>query len=296
MNAHDDESPGATSFDALLMQSGLPRLDARALLEQASGRRREWLLAHGDDLAPPNVVAQFTALAARRLAGEPLAYLLGFREFHGLRFAVTPDVLVPRPETEGLVQAALEHLPQSPQPRVLDLGTGSGAIAITLATLRPDAQVVAVDASPQALTQAQENAKALGATGIGWRLGHWFEALAREEARFDLVVSNPPYLADDDPHLTDPALRHEPRMALTSGPRGMEAIETIAAAAPDRLRPGGWLLLEHGATQGEAVRACLEQAGFVSVQTLKDLQGLDRVSLGQWSEHPSNPDHRSGDV
>lgn len=295
MHAHDGPR-SAQSFDALLIQSGLPRLDARALLEQASGQRREWLLAHGDDPAPTQVVDAFTALAARRRAGEPLAYLLGFREFYGLRFAVTPDVLVPRPETEGLVQAALERLPKSPQPRVLDLGTGSGAIAVTFARLRPDAQVVAADASPHALTLAQENAKALGATGIGWRLGNWFDALKPDEAAFDLVVSNPPYLADDDPHLADPALRHEPRMALTSGPHGMEAIELIAAAAPARLRPGGWLLLEHGATQGEAARTCLEKAGFASVQTLKDLQGLDRVSLGQWPEHASNPDHRSGDV
>ena len=288
--------PGTPSWDALLSQCGLPRLDARALLEHASGRRREWLLAHGDDPAAASVIEAFNALAARRRAGEPLAYLLGFREFHGLRFAVTRDVLVPRPETEGLVDAALERLTDTIRPRVLDLGTGSGALAITLALLRPDAQVVATDASSQALAVAQANARLLGAAQITWQEGDWFAALSPDEPPFDLVVSNPPYLACDDPHLHDLALRHEPRMALVSGPHGMEAIALIAAQAPARLRPGGWLMLEHGATQGAAARACLQDAGFTQTETLADLQGLPRVTLGRWPPLATNPSRRQGAV
>jgi release factor glutamine methyltransferase len=288
--------PGTPSWDTLLTQCGLPRLDARALLEHASGKRREWLLAHGDDPAAASVIDAFNALAERRRAGEPLAYLLRFREFHGLRFVVSRDVLVPRPETEGLVDAALEHLADTVRPRLLDLGTGSGAVAITLAVLRPDAQVVATDASSHALTVAQDNARALGATGITWRLGDWFAALAPDEPPFDLVVSNPPYLACDDPHLSDPALRLEPQMALVSGAHGMEAIGAIAAQAPARLRPGGWLMLEHGATQGAAARACLQHAGFVQTETLPDLQGLPRVTLGRWPLLATNPSRRQGAV
>jgi release factor glutamine methyltransferase len=288
--------PGPLSWDALLSQCGLPRLDARALLEHASGKRREWLLAHGDDPAAASVIDAFHTLAARRRAGEPLAYLLGFREFHGLRFAVSRDVLVPRPETEGLVDAALERLTDTIRPRVLDLGTGSGALAITLASLRPDAQVVATDASSRALAMAQANARQLGAAEIRWQVGDWFAALSPTEPPFDLVVSNPPYLACDDPHLNDPALRHEPRMALVSGPHGMEAIALIAAQAPARLRPGGWLMLEHGATQGAAARTCLQDAGFTQTETLADLQGLPRVTLGRWPPLATNPSRRQGAV
>jgi release factor glutamine methyltransferase len=269
------------SWDALIAACALPRLDARAIAEQASGRPRTWLIAHGDEAAGPAATRAFEALAARRRAGEPLAYVLGWREFHGRRFEVGPAVLVPRPETEGLVDAALERLAGVPAPRLLDLGTGSGAIAATLALERPDAAVLATDASAEALAVARANAARLGATGVGFALGDWWAALPPGCAPFDAIVSNPPYIADADPHLLDPALRHEPPGALASGPEGLDAIGTIVAGAPARLVAGGWLLLEHGRDQGAAVRDQLLRAGFEGVATLPDLQGLDRVSVGR---------------
>ncbi|MCZ8108410.1 MAG: peptide chain release factor N(5)-glutamine methyltransferase [Burkholderiales bacterium] len=274
----------APTWDTLLAASALPRLDARALAEHASGRTREWLIAHGDEPAEPAAAATFAGLAERRRAGAPLAYLLGWREFRGWRFAVSPAVLVPRPETEELVDAALARLPHDRAPRVLDLGTGSGTIAVSLALERPDAAVIATDASADALAVARANAAALGATGVQWRLGDWWDALPAGTAPFDLIVANPPYVADDDPHLHDPALRHEPRAALASGPDGLDAIDAIVAGAPARLAQGGWLLIEHGRDQGAAVRARLAAAGFVEVATLPDLQGLDRIGLGR---HPA---------
>jgi release factor glutamine methyltransferase len=272
------------SWDALVAGCGLPRLDARALAEAASGRRREWLVAHGDEAAEPGAARTFEALAARRRAGEPLAYVLGWREFRGRRFAVGPAVLVPRPETEGLVDAALALMAApgvGTAPRVLDLGTGSGAIAVSLALERPDATVVATDVSAEALALARDNARRLGAARIDWRLGDWWSALPPDAGPFDLVVTNPPYVAEGDPHLDDPALRHEPAAALASGPLGLDAIGAIAAGALARLAPGGWLLIEHGRDQGAAVRARLGLAGLGAIETLADLQGLDRVTKGR---------------
>jgi release factor glutamine methyltransferase len=271
------------SWDALLARAGLARIDARALLERVSGRPREWLIAHGDEAAPADAARVFAALAARRLAGEPLAYLIGWREFHGRRFEVGPAVLVPRPETEGLVDATLARLPPvgGPPPKVLDLGTGSGAIAVTLALERPDARLVATDASTEALAVAGANARRLGASAIAWFAGDWWHALPAGLPPFDAVVSNPPYVADDDPHLRDPALRHEPIGALASGPRGLDAIEAIVAGAPAWLADGGWLLLEHGHDQGEAVCERLRRAGFEAVATLADLEGRDRIGIGR---------------
>lgn len=275
----------APGWDALVAASALPRIDARALAEHASGRSRAWLIAHGDEPVPPGQADAFRALAARRRAGEPLAYLVGWREFRGRRFAVSPAVLVPRPETEGLVDAALARLEPTGRdgaaPRVLDLGTGSGAIAVSIALERPGAVLTATDASPDALAVARANAAALGAPPIDFRLGDWWAALPGDAAPFDLVVSNPPYVAAADPHLLDGSLRHEPPAALAAGPDGLAAIDAIVAGAAARLVPGGWLLLEHGRDQGAAVRGRLASAGFEEVATLPDLQGLDRIALGR---------------
>ncbi len=275
----------APGWDALVAASALPRLDARALAEHASGRARAWLIAHGDEPVPPGQADAFRALAARRRAGEPLAYLVGWREFRGRRFAVSPAVLVPRPETEGLVEAALARLRPTGRdgaaPRVLDLGTGSGAIAVSIALERPGAALTATDASADALSVARSNAAALGAPPIDFRLGDWWAALPGDAAPFDLVVSNPPYVAAADPHLLDGSLRHEPPAALAAGPEGLDAIDAIVAGAAARLVPGGWLLLEHGRDQGAAVRGRLASAGFEEVATLPDLQGLDRIALGR---------------
>ena len=276
-------APGtaAPAWDALILAAGLPRLDARALLEHASGRPRAWLIAHGDEPADPAAAGRFSALAGRRRAGEPLAYLIGWREFLGRRFEVGPQVLVPRPETEGLVDAALAVLPASRAPRVLDLGTGSGAIAVSIALERPDALVVATDRSREALECARGNATRLGAPGVHFVQGDWWAAVPEGTAPFDAVLANPPYVADGDPHLDDPGLRCEPREALAAGPTGLAAIVEIVAGAPRRIAPGGWLLLEHGRDQGAAVRDLLRGAGFEAVRTLADLSGLERVSLGR---------------
>jgi release factor glutamine methyltransferase len=281
------------TFDQLLASSGLARLDARALLEAASGHSREWLAAHGDESADARLVAQFQALAARRRAGEPLAYLLGWREFLGRRFEVGPAVLVPRPETEELVEHALAALAaiaalagialpdRPPRPRALDLGTGSGVIAISLALARPDAHVTATDASADALAMAASNARRLGATGVRFLGGDWWDALPPDEPAFDIVVSNPPYVPRLDPHLLDPALRREPQMALASGDDGLDAIRRIVAGAPARLAPGGWLLIEHGHDQGLAVAALLSEAGLVDVATHRDAAGQPRVGAAR---------------
>ncbi len=272
------------AWDQLIARSGLPRLEARALLAHASGRSREWLIAHGDEAAPAAIAARFEALACRRAGpGEPLAYLTGEREFHGRVFLVSDAVLIPRPETEELVDAALEFGPA--QARVLDLGTGSGCIAVTLACLRTDWTIVATDRSEAALAVASRNAgrlcpDALASGRLGLAVGDWFDALARQ-ARFDLIVSNPPYVAGGDPHLLGGDLRYEPESALASGDDGLDALRRIAAGAPERLDSGGWLLVEHGFAQGEAVRALFSGAGLVDVSTRRDGAGRERITLGR---------------
>ena len=260
-----------------------PRIDpgeAVMLLSHLLDRPQAWLYAHGEDAVPAAAVAGFRGLVARRAAGEPVAYLLGHRGFWTLDLAVTPDTLIPRPETELLVEQALARLEAAAPARVADLGTGSGAIALAIASERPVAQVVATDRSEAALAVARGNAVANGLEGrVEFRAGDWFAPLAGE--RFDLVASNPPYIAEGDPHLAEGDLRHEPPAALASGADGLEAIRRIVAAAPGHLRPGGWLLLEHGFDQGPAVRALLVAAGFGEVATVPDLEARDRVSLGR---------------
>lgn len=260
---------------ALARARGLARLDAQLLLALRLAKPRSWLLAHDDAELPAAVEQQFRASLAQRLDGVPMAYLSGAREFHGLSLAVTPAVLVPRPDTETLVNWALEGLAGRSRPRVLDLGTGSGAIAVAIGHARRDAQVTATDIDAAALALAQANARRHGVRVEGL-LGSWWQPLAGR--RFDLIVSNPPYIAEGDPHL--PALRHEPRHALTAGVDGLDALRLIAAAAAGHLEPGGQLLLEHGADQGAAVRALIAAGGMQGQETRRDLGNRERCTGG----------------
>jgi release factor glutamine methyltransferase len=263
----------------LALGQGLDALDAQLLLLGALGRphQRAWLRAHDTDALPLSAEQAFAALCQRRLTGEPVAYLLGRKEFFGLDLVVDARVLVPRPDTETLVEWALEL--HGPQPlKVVDLGTGSGAIALALQQARPAWQVWAVDASAQALAVAQLNAQRLGLP-ICLHQGNWLEGVEVAEGRFDLIVSNPPYIAEGDVHL--PALAHEPQSALISGADGLDDIRRITVQAIEQLAPGGWLLLEHGHEQAGAVQSLLSQAGMVSVQSRADLAGTARCSGGQ---------------
>ena len=258
---------------------GLARIDAQLLLLHTVGRAgsdRAWLLAHDTDVLAPAQHAQFLALCQRRLAGEPVAYLTGRKEFYGLPLQVDARVLDPRPDTETLVDWALEVIAPLASPRVVDLGTGSGAIALALQSQRADAQVLAVDASTHALAVARANAERLGLP-VQFQPANW---LAGVEGPFDAIVSNPPYIPSADPHLA--ALTHEPLQALASGADGLDDIRTIVAQAPTHLRPGGWLLLEHGYDQAQAVQALLATHGFAQVQSRNDLAGIARCTGGQW--------------
>jgi release factor glutamine methyltransferase len=254
---------------------GVDRLDAQLLLARQLGRSRAWLLAHDD--APVTDSAALLSLLARRAAGEPLAYLTGEREFHGLLLQVTPAVLVPRPDTETLVDWALELLADTSTERFVDLGAGSGAIALAIQQARPQAEVHASDASREALAVARGNGERLGLP-VRWHHGDWWQAFD-PALRFDLAVANPPYIAADDPHLD--ALRHEPRAALVAPAGGLADIEAIVAGAPARLHANGWLLIEHGFEQADAVCECLLRAGFTGVQTRLDLARRPRVSGGR---------------
>lgn len=257
---------------------GVDRLDAQLLLGHGLHQTRAWLIAH-DDLVLDNPQRQaYLAVLARRKAGVPVAYLVGEREFFGLTLAVTPDVLVPRPETEGLVDWALELLPRAPGPGVVDLGTGSGAIALALVRQAPGTPMVATDASAAALEVARGNAARHG-LAVDFVQGNWWAPLAGR--CFGLAVSNPPYVAGDDPHLH--ALAHEPLQALTPGGDGLAALRQIVNGAPEHLHPGAWLLLEHGHDQGDAVRGLLLARGFERVSTRVDLAGLPRCSGGAWT-------------
>ena len=270
-------------FDQLLRDATrrVDPVDAALLLAHAVGKSRSWLYAHGDDQADAGIVDRYEVLLARRMGGEPVAYIVGRRGFRHLELRVTPDTLVPRPETELLVELALERLPAGQAARAADLGTGSGAIALALASERPRASVVATDASAAALAVARDNASELGIGNVEFREGDWFAPLDGE--RFDLVASNPPYIALGDPHLGQGDLRFEPAAALSSGSDGLDAIRRIARDAPAHLMDGGWLLLEHGWEQGAAVRALLSEAGFMDVSTAQDLEQRDRVTLGRYN-------------
>jgi len=257
------------------------RADAEALLLHVLGQSRSWLFAHADDALDTDVRTAFEALVARRAAGEPVAYLTGRRGFWTLELEVTPATLIPRPETELLVELALERLPRDMACRVADLGTGSGAIALALASERSQAQVVATDASVDALAVARRNAQRLGIRNVRFVQGDWLAPLVGE--RFVLVVSNPPYIEAADPHLAQGDLRYEPAAALASGADGLDAIRRIVADACAHLEPGGWLLFEHGWNQGDAARALLREAGYVQVFTAQDLEARDRVSGGAMS-------------
>ena len=254
-------------------------VDAETLLAHALGEGRSWLFAHADDVLPSDARTRFDALLRRRIAGEPVAYLTGRRGFWTLDLDVTPATLVPRPETELLVELALTRIPPARPARIADLGTGSGAIALAIARERPQSRVVATDASLSALDVARRNAARHHIANVEFRCGNWFAPLAGDN--FDLIASNPPYIADGDPHLSEGDLRFEPDAALSSGVDGLDAIRTIIAAAPTHLDAAGWLLLEHGWDQGDAVRALLHAAGFSDVETMRDLEGRDRVSGGR---------------
>jgi release factor glutamine methyltransferase len=253
-------------------------LEAQLLLQHVLNVNRAWLIAHENDALQPNIHAAFEALLQRRLNGEPIAYILGYREFYGLKLKVTPDTLIPRPDTETLVEAALAKIPRDKILRILDLGTGTGAIALAIAKHRPSAQVIAVDASQAALNVATENATNLKITNIEFVLSDWFANLHGE--KFDVIVSNPPYIERNDVHLTQGDLRFEPMTALASGQDGLDDIKQIIAHATHHLNPHGCLLLEHGYNQAHSVADLLKNAGFSGIETIKDLGGNSRVTLG----------------
>ena len=284
------ESPSSTprtvadrlAEGAARLGGGEARREAELLLGHALGRDRAWMFAHARDPLDEAARERYQSLVEARARGVPVAHLLGSWGFWTLSLRVTGDTLIPRPETELLVEAALARLPDDVQCRVADLGTGTGAIALSLARERPAARVTATDASEAALAVARENARENGIANVSFRAGDWFAPLAGE--RFDLIASNPPYIAESDPHLVRGDLRFEPLSALASGADGLDAIRRIVRDAPGHLAAGGWLLLEHGFDQGDAVRALLSASGFVHVDTLRDLETRDRVTLGRMSE------------
>ncbi len=274
-------APDTWTVRRTLAQAGLVPLDAQVLLAHVLGRDRAWLAARSADALERAALERFFALAQRRREGEPVAYLVGRREFWGLELAVDPAVLIPRPETETLVEAALARLPTDAPLRILDLGTGSGAIALAIARERPGATVLALDSSEAALRVARSNAARLGVANVHFRAADWYAGLPDGEAPFDAIVSNPPYLAPNDPHLADTDLRYEPLQALVAGPDGLSALRTVVAGAPARLSDRGWLLVEHGHNQAEAVRELFDAAELESFASMRDLAGITRVALGQ---------------
>jgi release factor glutamine methyltransferase len=256
------------------------RLEAEILLAHVLGRDRAYLRTWPERPLDDHTLTRFQQLVARRRRGEPIAYLIGEREFWDMSLTVTPDTLIPRPETEHLVEAALARIPPDAAWRLADLGTGAGAIALALARERPRCQVVATDISPAALAVAEANARRLAVDNVTFRQGAWFEPLAGQH--FRLIVSNPPYVHPRDPHLVQGDLRFEPAAALSSTPDGLSDIRVIIGEARDHLDPGGWLLLEHGYDQGNAVAALFTAAGYAAVTVLSDLAANERICLGRW--------------
>jgi release factor glutamine methyltransferase len=239
-----------------------------------------FLIGHAEDTLSTAQVAEFKALVTRRRAGEPIAYIVGTREFFSLEFKVTPAVLIPRPETELLVEFAFEFVGPDEACRVLELGTGSGCVAISIARQRPRAHIVAVDHSAEALAVARENAARHATPNLEFLLSDWFAALALQ--RFDLIVANPPYVAAGDSHLKEGDLRFEPATALVAGGDGLDCIRAIVAAAPRHLQPGGWLAFEHGYDQAVRCRELLSETGFAAVFSRQDHAGIERLSGGRW--------------
>jgi release factor glutamine methyltransferase len=268
----------AVTVQEALAGCALPPREARALLALCMGAERERLVAHPELPVAPAALARFEAMASERRRGVPIAYLLGYQEFHGHRFTVTPDVLVPRPETELLVDTVLQLLHGKAAARVLDLGTGSGCIAISLALARPGLAICATDRSPAALDVARGNAQHLGASGVTFVAGNWYAPVDETILTFDVIVSNPPYVHGNDVHLEQ--LTFEPRAALTDGGDGLSALREIIAGADARLAAGGHVLVEHGYDQGPAVRALMHDAGLAEVVTLRDLEGRERACMG----------------
>lgn len=282
----DQPSPPVTVAEALNRASALiepvsdtARLDAEILLRHVTGWSAARLLVRHVDTLDSDFAKRFELLSERRARGEPVAYLTGEREFWSLVFCTGPEALIPRPDTETLVERALTRIPEECSWEVLDLGAGTGNVAVSLARERPNCRIVAVDVDPRALSLARLNAERLDAGNVSCLVGDWFEPVA--DRRFNLIVGNPPYVADQDPHLAAGDVRFEPRRALSAGPEGLDEIIRIASAAPTHLDPDGWLLLEHGADQGEAVREIFESAGLVEVSTIRDLGGRDRVTEGR---------------
>ena len=268
----------ATVSRALAM-SGLVPIEARILLAHVVERDRAWLAAHGDAELTVQQAKAFDALARRRHNGEPVAYLTGRREFYGLDLEITPEVLIPRPETETLVELALMRIGKADATRVLDLGSGSGAVALAIAHLRPAARVLGVDVSPAAIALARRNAERLQIPNTEFIESDWFERVP--SSAFEVIVANPPYVAEGDPHLTEGDLRFEPAGALRGGVDGLRAIRAIVAGAGGYLVSPGWLLFEHGYNQAEAVQALLRDAGFADVDSRRDLAGIPRVTFGR---------------
>jgi len=255
------------------------KFEAQLLLQHILNVNRAWLIAHENDALQPNIHAVFEALLSRRLSGEPMAYILGCREFYGLDLMVTPDTLIPRPDTETLVEAALAKISNIPNQSILDLGTGTGAIALAIAKNRPQASITAVDASIGTLKVAKQNAENLSIHNVVFVLSNWFENL--ENQKFDVIVSNPPYIEDQDAHLTQGDLRFEPISALASGVDGLDDIRQIIGDCLIYLKPQAWLMLEHGYNQAAQVADLMADVGLTNIETIKDLGNNDRVTLGK---------------